>query len=119
MDKHLFIIIRQTLECSGEQKGRVENMSRVEKSSSLQIMLLIAFSRLITSYAYIPIVNTPPVNQDMWIALILSGIYTIIICAPILYLSSLFSDMTPVECSEKILGKAVGYIQTHILLVEP
>ncbi len=85
-------------------------MARVEKMSSLQVMLLIVSGRLITVYAYLPITVTPPANQDMWIAEILSGIYTIIICAPILYLSSKFSDMTPIEYSEKILGRFFGKI---------
>lgn len=92
-------------------------MERVEKLSSLQVMLLIVSSRLITVYAYLPITNTPPANQDMWIAEILSGIYTIIICAPILYLSNKFPDMTPVEYAEKILGRFLGKIAGMVFIL--
>jgi len=85
-------------------------MEEVKKLSSLQIILLIVSGRLITVYAFMPITNTPPANQDMWISELLSGIYTIIICIPILFLSRRFPDMTPVEYSEKILGKLLGKI---------
>lgn len=91
-------------------------MARVEKMSSLQVLLLIVSGRLITVYAYMPIASTPPANQDMWIAELLSGVYTIIICAPILYLSSKFPGMTPVEYSEKILGRFLGKITGMIFI---
>lgn len=78
--------------------------------SSLQVILLIVSGRLITAYAYMPISNTPPANQDLWIEILLSGIYTSIIGAPMLYLSGKFPDMTLVEYSEKILGRFLGKV---------
>lgn len=83
-------------------------MARVEKVSSWQVLLLIVSSRLATIFAYLPLTNTPPANQDMWIAAVLSGLYDLIIAIPILYLSSKFTEMTPVEYSQKILGSFLG-----------
>ncbi len=88
----------------------MENIKGETKISSYQVILLIIMYRVIIAFTYMPIVNTPPGNQDIWITLLLSIPYTIILCWPILYLSSKFKDLTIIEYSEKILGKVIGKI---------
>ncbi len=79
----------------------MENIKGETKISSYQVILLIIIYRVIIAFTYMPIVNTPPGNQDIWITLLLSIPYTIILCWPILYLSSKFKDLTIIEYSEK------------------
>lgn len=79
-------------------------MIKNEKLSSVQAVYLIAICRLVIAYIYLPAIDTPPANQDI----ILSFVYMSVLCAPILYLSSKFSDMTPIQYSQKILGKYPG-----------
>lgn len=88
----------------------MENTKNKVVISSYQVILLIIIYRIIISFTYLPIVNTPPGNQDIWITLLLSIPYTIILCLPLLYLSNKFKDLTIIEYSEKILGKVMGKI---------
>ena len=85
-------------------------MENIQKISSFQMFILIVSCRLITTYSYLPITNTPPANQDAWLIVILSAIFDIIIFWPILYLSNRFNDLTLVEYSEKIMGSFLGKI---------
>ncbi len=86
------------------------NIKEKNKVSSYQIVLLIIVYRTIIAFTYLPVINTPPANQDIWIALLLSIPYTILLCLPILYLSNKFKDLTLIEYTEKILGKFFGKI---------
>ncbi|QQY80338.1 spore germination protein KB [Keratinibaculum paraultunense] len=89
--------------------------------SSYQTILLITIYRAIMSLTYLPVVNTPPGNQDVWIMILLSIPYTIVFCFPILFLSNKFNDLTIIEYTEKImgkvLGKIMGFIYAMILLI--
>ena len=83
-------------------------MHKTQKVSYLQIIYIIVICRIITAYAALPEVNTPPANQDVWVISILSIIYIFIISAPLLFLTNRFSNMTPVQYSKKIMGKFLG-----------
>ncbi len=80
------------------------------KISSYQVVLLITVYRSIIAFNYLPVINAPPANQDIWIVLLLSIFYTIILCLPVLYLSNKFNNLTIIEYTEKILGKFIGRI---------
>lgn len=83
-------------------------MTEIAKLSTRQIIFLLVLSRLNTAYTYLPAVATPPANQDVWIAEILSVVYTFGLCGPLLYLSNRFENMTLLEYTEKITGKLAG-----------
>ncbi len=89
--------------------------------SSYQTILLITIYRIIISLTYLPVVNTPPGNQDVWIMILLSIPYTIVFCFPILFLCNKFNNLTIIEYTEKImgkvLGKVTGFIYAMILLI--
>ncbi len=85
-------------------------MKEEQLISSYQAILLITVFRIVIAFSYLPAVNTPPGNQDIWISIILSIPWTIAISFPILYLSNKFSNLTLIEYTEKILGKAIGKI---------
>ena len=88
----------------------MDNFKNTTKISSYQVILIIIIYRVIIAFTYLPIVNSPPGNQDIWIMLLLSIPYTIVIGLPILYLSNKFNDLTIIEYTEKILGKVIGKI---------
>ena len=75
-----------------------------------QIILLLVISRLSTTYTYLPAVSTPPANQDVWIAELLSIIYLFVLCGPLLFMSNKFENMTLFEYTEKVTGKLGGKI---------
>lgn len=86
----------------------MENIKKMNKLSLYQVILLITLYRLMTGFTYLPLANTPPANQDMWIISLLSILYTILFCLPILYLSNKFNDLSLLKYTEKIMGKAIG-----------
>jgi spore germination protein KB len=88
----------------------MDNFKNTTKISSYQVILIIIIYRVIIAFTYLPIVNTPPGNQDIWIMLLLSIPYTIILGLPMLYLNNKFNNLTIIEYTEKILGKVVGKI---------
>ncbi|NMB27628.1 MAG: endospore germination permease [Tissierellia bacterium] len=88
----------------------MDNFKNINKISSYQVILLVIIYRVIIAFTYLPIMNTPPGNQDIWITLLLSIPYTIILGLPMLYLSNKFNDLTIIEYTEKILGKVIGKI---------
>lgn len=86
------------------------NIRRVDKVSYYQIVLLITIYRLMTGLTYLPVAIVTPANQDVWFVSLLSILYTIIFCLPLLYLSNKFNDLNLIEYSEKIMGEFVGKI---------
>ena len=88
----------------------MENIKNKTKISSYQVILLILIYRVIIAFTYMPIVNTIPGNQDIWVVLLLSIPYTMVLCLPLLYLANEFKELTINEYSEKILGKVIGKI---------
>ncbi|NLJ79282.1 MAG: endospore germination permease [Tissierellia bacterium] len=88
----------------------MENIRNMDKVSSYQIVLLLTIYRVITALTYLPIINVPPGNQDMWIVFLLSIVYTIIFCIPILYLSNKFNSLNLIGYAEQIMGKVLGKI---------
>lgn len=69
-------------------------------------------SALVFPYTFLPIINTPPGNQDVWIVLLMSFFYILLINAPILFLLNRFRGMNINEIIEAVMGKAAGKIIT-------
>lgn len=88
-----------------------------ERLSSLQVILLLVNGRLVSELIYQPAVVTPPANQDVWVAEILALVYLFIICGPLLFLTGRFQPLTPLQYSEKILGKIAGKTLGLVLIV--
>ena len=78
--------------------------------TSLQLLFMAVGSALTFPYTFMPILNTPPANQDIWIVLIFSFFYVIITNTPVLLLMSKFNGFTMYEMNELILGKFFGKI---------
>jgi len=91
-------------------------MINTERLSLLQAILIIIISRLITAYTYLPVITTPPANQDMWIVILLAVIYTPILCTPLLYLSNRYESLTLLQYSEKILGRFAGKLTAMLYI---
>lgn len=75
-----------------------------------QILLLIIGYRIMVGLTYMPAVNVPPGNQDIWIVLLLSTVYTLVFNVPLVYLSNKFSNLNLLELTEKLMGKVLGKI---------
>lgn len=76
--------------------------------TSKQMILLITIFRLTTVILYMPSLNLPPYNQDVWIMVMFSFFYTVLFGVPLLFLSNRFSNLSLIEYLEKILGKTFG-----------
>lgn len=79
-----------------------------EKITSRQLILIISTFGLSKTISYMFALSLPPKNQDVWIMILLSLIYSLIFRTPLLFLNSKFPELTLVEMLEKILGKYVG-----------
>ena len=91
-------------------------MDRNSELSPVQLVLLMVGSALVFPYTFMPILTTPPANQDAWLVLSISPLYILIISAPVLFLLNKFKGRTVMEIFEvlmgKYLGKAAGLILT-------
>ncbi len=88
----------------------MNNVRNIDKLSYNQILLLIVVYRIMVGLTYMPAVNAPPGNQDIWIVSLLSIIYTMIFGFPLVYLSNKFNNLNLLEFAEKIMGKFLGRI---------
>lgn len=79
-----------------------------ETITSRQAVLLLTIFRITLVISYTPALGLPPANQDVWIAVILSFVYSLILRVPILFLANRFNNLTMMEYTEKIMGKFIG-----------
>lgn len=82
----------------------------IDKISSRQMILLLIMFRLSTVISYMPVIDLPPANQDMWIVILLSFFYSLMFKIPLLFFASRFNNLTFIEYTKKILGKFMGTI---------
>ena len=82
----------------------------VEKLTSRQGILLITICRIATILTIMPTIHIEPANQDIWIVILLSSIYTILISLPVIFLSNKFSNLNFIGVMGKIFGKFLGGI---------
>lgn len=79
-----------------------------ERITSRQAVLILTLFRITLVISYTPALGLPPANQDVWIAVILSVVYSLILRIPILFLANKFSNITMMEYMEIIMGKFIG-----------
>lgn len=85
--------------------------------TSTQLLMLAVGSSLTFPYTFMPILNTPPGNQDVWIVLIITFVYILAINMPILYLMNKFRGINITEANDIILGKFFGKVAIIPLLL--
>lgn len=73
-----------------------------------QLIFLSVGSALIFPFTFMPILSTPPANQDAWVVLLMMFPYVLVISLPVLILANRFKGMTLNEMLECVLGKALG-----------
>lgn len=76
--------------------------------TTVQLMMLAVGSALVFPYTFMPILNVPNANQDVWIVLLLAFVYILVINAPLLFLMNRFRGMTVNQITDAIMGKVLG-----------
>lgn len=82
-----------------------------------QLVFMTVGSAIIFPYTFMPILVTPPANQDVWIVLLMSVVYITLINAPILFLINKFRGCSALQTIEMILGKPLGKAAAAIYLL--
>jgi len=77
---------------------------QTEKITNTQIILLISSLKLTFAF-FSSVLNSPPANQDIWIALLGSIPYVLLFFSPLFYLSRKFPNRSLWDYSEQITGK--------------
>ena len=85
-------------------------MDEKYKISSAQLILLVICSRIMFAYTYLPVINTPPHNQDAWIVVLISTFYAILLSLPVLFLINKFKGVQFDQIFKAILGNVIGKI---------
>ncbi len=75
-----------------------------------ELLLMSVGNALIFPYTFMPIITSPPANQDVWAVLLLSTVYLPVLNFPILFLVNKFRGMSVNEVAETILGAFFGKI---------
>lgn len=76
--------------------------------TTVQLMMLAVGSALVFPYTFMPILNVPNSNQDVWFVLLLALFYILVINAPLLFLINKFRGLTVNQITETIMGKVIG-----------
>jgi len=76
--------------------------------TTVQLVFMAVGSALVFPYTFMPILVTPPANQDVWIVLPLALVYIGIINAPIMFLINKFRGRSANDTIGVILGKPAG-----------
>ncbi len=87
-------------------------MTHLEKISPIQVILLLSISRISIVLLWFKFSN-----QDVWITELVSLFYIPILCAPLLFLSKQFANLTITEYLPIITGKLVGKILGTLYVV--
>lgn len=75
-----------------------------------QLVLLTAGSALMYPYTFLPVLNTPPKNQDVWASMLMGVVYILIIGLPLLILSNRFKRIKTVDIFNLIFGKVISKV---------
>jgi spore germination protein KB len=89
-------------------------MTAKHNITSVQLLLMSVGSALMFPYTFMPILNTPHANQDVWIVMIISVFYIFIISFPVLILINKFRGINLNEMTEMILGKFFGKVVSFL-----
>lgn len=78
--------------------------------SKEMIILMTVGSALLYPYTFLPVVNSLPKNQDVWISMLLSLVYISLFSIPVLILIKIFRGFNVNQLTEIIAGKIIGKI---------
>ena len=81
-----------------------------DKITSRQMILFLTVTRVSLAISVMPILNLPPYNQDIWIMIMVSAIYTFILMIPLLYLTNKFNNHSLVGYMKILFGNVLGKI---------
>lgn len=84
-----------------------------------QLILLVFLSRIITSISFLPGLQEPPANQDLWLSDLLFFPIQLFLATPVYLLWKRFPDQTIIQYSQTIagkLGKLIGLLIIWYLL---
>ena len=81
-----------------------------ESITSKQMITVITIIRLSTALSIMPTTDIRPFNQDVWIMVLVSIIYTYVAMIPLLFLANNFRDASMIGYFEIIYGKGIGKI---------
>ena len=85
-------------------------MNKIPRISPVQLAFLAVVSAIMFPYTFLPILNAPPANQDVWIVLLLSFVFMIIMNFPMLFFANKFMGININDTFEIITGKIGGKI---------
>ncbi|MEW6661840.1 MAG: GerAB/ArcD/ProY family transporter [Bacillota bacterium] len=71
-----------------------------------QLIFILVISRLTVPTTSLPVLVSPPANQDVWLAGLLSVIPTMVMAAPAVLLALRFPGLTIIQCCRLFMGKA-------------
>ena len=78
--------------------------------TALQLVLMLAASAMMYPYTFMPILNAPPANQDVWVVLLATFAYILVLNLPLLFFINKFRGMNVNEMTELTLGKIFGKV---------
>jgi len=76
------------------------------KISARQLILLIFISRITITLTYLPGLNSPPANQDLWLSDLVALIIQLIFAIPVYLLYKRFPNQSIIQYSQALFGKA-------------
>lgn len=85
--------------------------------TSVQLMLMGVGSGYMIYLTIMPIFNSPPGNQDVWIEALLALVYMVIFALPALFLMNRFRDVGFNGLNELILGKFFGKVSSFCFVL--
>ncbi|WP_274653070.1 GerAB/ArcD/ProY family transporter [Paenibacillus humicola] len=77
-----------------------------KKISFAQLVYLLILSRIVITLTYLPGLTSPPKSRDFWIAELLNFPFHLLFAVPVYLLWKRFPDLTIVQYSQVLLGKA-------------
>lgn len=91
-------------------------MDKKPTITAMQWSLLYIGCALAFPYTFMPILDAPPGNQDVWIVLLLGMAFSVLFQLPFLFLMNKFRGCNTHEIGELILGKFLGRLPNLLYL---
>jgi spore germination protein KB len=85
--------------------------------SATQVILLTTGCALMLPYTFMPILKMPNINQDVWIVLSLSLVYSIIIDAPIIILIKIFKCKDINDIINAVTNPLIGRVIASLYII--
>jgi spore germination protein KB len=92
-------------------------MSGKTKINAYELMMITVGSALMYPFTILPVASSPPANQDVWISMLVSMVYVILISVPCLVLINRFRGLDINRTVEIISGKIFGKVFLFIFVL--